>query len=150
MNRNCLLGLFAATAVLLTACSCTCGVDSGDVTPGAPGDFAANVPNTVYFDFDRSTLTDSAKKRVEAQAAWLKTYTGTKAVVEGHTDVRGTAEYNMALGEARANATAKSLREFGVAGDRISTVSYGKERPVDAGTSEMAHAKNRRTVTVVG
>ena len=149
MNKNCLLGLFAATAVLMTACSCTCGVD-GNVTPGSAEDFAANVPNTVYFDFDKSNLTDSAKKRVEAQAAWLKTYTGTNVTVEGHTDVRGTAEYNMALGEARANSTAKELRDLGVASERVTTVSYGKERVVDTGTTEMAHAKNRRTVTVVG
>ncbi|MDO4975019.1 MAG: OmpA family protein [Alphaproteobacteria bacterium] len=149
MNRNCLLGLFAATAVLMTACSCTCGVD-GNVTPGSAEDFAANVPNTVYFDFDKSNLTDSAKKRVEAQAAWLKTYTGSNVTVEGHTDIRGTAEYNMALGEARANSTAKELRNLGVAGERITTVSYGKERVVDTGTTEMSHAKNRRSVTVVG
>ena len=95
-------------------------------------------------------MTDSAKKRVEAQAAWLKTYTDKNVTVEGHCDVRGTAEYNMALGEARANSTAKELQKNGVAKERVSTVSYGKERVVDSGTTEMAHAKNRRTVSVVG
>ena len=149
MNRGSLLGLLATAALLLSACSCTCDVENG-IKPGTPEDFAANVPNTVYFDFDKSNLTPAAQKRVEAQAAWLNTYTGTKVTVEGHTDVRGTAEYNMALGEARANSTAKKLRDLGVAGDRISTVSYGKERVVDTGTTDMAHAKNRRSVSVVG
>lgn len=149
MNRSTLLGTIAGTSLLLAACSCTCGID-GRGTPGSAEDFAANTPNVVYFEFDRSNLTDSAKKRVEAQAAWLKTYTGTNVTVEGHCDVRGTAEYNMALGEARANSTAAELRKQGVAGERISTVSYGKERVVDSGTTEAAHAKNRRTVSVVG
>ena len=149
MNRKALLSLIASSAVVLAACSCTCGVD-GNVKPGTAEDFAANTPNVVYFDFDSSKLSDSAKKRVEAQAAWLKTYTGTNVTVEGHCDVRGTAEYNMALGEARANSTAKELRNQGIAGEIVSTVSYGKERVVDTGTTEEAHAKNRRTVSVVG
>ncbi len=150
MNRKTLLGLIASTSVILAACSCTCGVNGGKVQPGSAEDFAANTPNVVYFDFDSSKLSDSAKKRIEAQAAWLKTYTGTNVTVEGHCDVRGTAEYNMALGEARANSTAKELRNQGIAGERVSTVSYGKERPVDSGTTEEAHAKNRRSVSVVG
>ena len=150
INRNKLLGLMVATAVVVAACNCTCGVDGGSMKPGTAEDFATNTPNVVYFDFDKSTLTDSAKKRVEAQAAWLKTYTDKNVTVEGHCDVRGTAEYNMALGEARANSTAKELQKNGVAKERVSTVSYGKERVVDSGTTEMAHAKNRRTVSVVG
>lgn len=150
MNRTQLLVTMAATAVAVSACSCTCDVKGVSGTPGSPEDFATNTPNVVYFDFDKSNLTDSAKKRVEAQAAWLKTYKDTKVTIEGHTDVRGTAEYNMALGEARANSTAKELRNQGVESERISTVSYGKERVVDSGTSEMAHAKNRRTVSVIG
>ena len=149
MNRKALLSLMAASAVVVAACSCTCGVDNG-VKPGSAEDFAANTPNVVYFDFDSSKLSDSAKKRVEAQAAWLKTYTGTNVTVEGHCDGRGTAEYNMALGEARANSTAKELRNQGIAAERVSTVSYGKERPVDTRNTEEAYAKNRRSVSVVG
>ena len=149
MNRNILLGLFVATTALMTACTSTCGV-KGNATPGSAEDFAANVPNTVYFDFDKSKLTDAAKKRVSAQACWLKTYSGTKVTVEGHTDIRGTAEYNMALGEARANSTAKELAEQGVDASRTTTVSFGKERVADTGTTEMAHAKNRRATTIVG
>ncbi len=151
MNRNLLMGSMAAVAVLVAACSCPCNVkDAAGVTPGTADDFEANVPNVVYFDFDSSKVLDSAKSRIEAQAAWLKVYTGTRANVEGHTDVRGTAEYNMALAQARANSVAKELTNLGVASDRVTTVSYGKERPVDTGTTETAHAKNRRTVTVVG
>ena len=151
MNRTKLLSSMVAVAVVVSACSCTCSTDTaGGVQPGSPEDFATNTPNVVYFDFDKSNLTSAAKQRVEAQAAWLNKYKDTKVTVEGHTDVRGTAEYNMALGEARANSTAKELRNQGVASDRISTVSYGKERVVDSGTSEMAHAKNRRAVSVVG
>lgn len=149
MNRSILLGLVSSTSLLLAACSCTCGVDEGNIKPGSAEDFATNAPNVVYFDFDSSKISDSAKQRVEGQASWLKVYTGTRVVVEGHTDVRGTAEYNMALGEARANSTAQALRNLGIAADRISTVSYGKERVVDTGTSELSHAKNRRTVSVV-
>lgn len=150
MNRNILLGLFVATAALMTACSTkTCKVD-GNVTPGSAEDFAANVPNTVYFNFDKSDLTEAAKKRVSAQACWLKQYSGTKVTVEGHTDIRGTAEYNMALGEARANSTAKEIESQGVEASRVTTVSFGKERVIATGTTEADHAKNRRATTVVG
>ncbi|MDR2667153.1 MAG: OmpA family protein [Holosporales bacterium] len=149
MERKVLSGLFAAAA-LLSACNCTCGVKDSSVTPGSSADFEANVPNVVYFDFDKSKLSEAAKKRVEAQVAWLKTYSGTKATVEGYTDVRGTAEYNIALGQARANEVANSLKASGIESDRLTTVSYGKERLVDTGTTELAHAKNRRAVTVVG
>ncbi|MDR2598467.1 MAG: OmpA family protein [Holosporales bacterium] len=149
-------GLIAAVSVcaaLLAACNRTCTVDGdgsgSNATPGSADDFANNVPNVVYFDFDKSNLTESAKKRVDAQASWLKTYSGTKVSVAGHTDNRGTAEYNMALGEARANSVSKALQAGGIEGTRVSTVSYGKERLVDTGTDEMAHAKNRRTVTTV-
>jgi peptidoglycan-associated lipoprotein len=149
MNRKVLSGLFSA-AVLLSACNCTCGVkDQSPATPGSKGDFEANVPYTVYFDFDKSKLSEAAIERVKAQAAWLKTYSGVKGTVEGHTDVRGTTEYNMALGEARANEVTKALKADGVSSDRFTTVSYGKERVIDTGTSELAHAKNRRAVTVI-
>jgi len=149
MNRKVLLGLAAGISLLLTACSSTCKVDGSTATPGTAEDFEANVPNTVYFDFDKSSVSDTAKKRLEAQASWLKTYSATKATVEGHCDVRGTAEYNMALGEARANSVSKVLHTQGVDKERVSVVSYGKERPVDSGVTEMSHAKNRRAVTVI-
>jgi peptidoglycan-associated lipoprotein len=149
MNRKVLIGMFATTTLLLTACSSTCGVD-GNIKPGTPEDFAANVPTKVYFDFDRSDLSDAAKKRISAQACWLKTYSGARVTVEGHTDVRGTNEYNMALGSARANSTTAELESNGVTKDRITTVSYGKERLETTGTTEEEHARNRRTETIVG
>jgi peptidoglycan-associated lipoprotein len=154
MNSGRVLMLVASVSMtLLAACNRTCSVDGessgGNVAPGSPEDFATNIPNVVYFDFDKSNLTESAKKRVDAQACWLKTYSGTKVNIAGHTDVRGTAEYNMALGEARANTVSKALQNGGIEGTRISTVSYGKERTIDSGTEEMSHAKNRRAITTV-
>jgi peptidoglycan-associated lipoprotein len=154
LNRGGLLCTLLSVAALLSACSKVCKVNgvADDVAGGAPGtaeDFAANVPNTVYFDFDKSRLSEAAKKRVQAQAVWLKTYSDKRVTVSGHADVRGTAEYNMALGQARANSTAAELKRNDVASDRIETQSFGKERPVDDGATEAAHARNRRTETVV-
>jgi peptidoglycan-associated lipoprotein len=151
MNTK-LLGLLSGTAILLAACSQTCDVEQASTTTAAPGsadDFKTNTPYKIYFDFDSSKLSDAAKKRVEAQACWLNTYPGTKITVEGHTDNRGTAEYNMALGNSRANSTAKALASLGVSQDRVTVVSYGKERLETDDAAEEAHARNRRTVTVV-
>ncbi len=152
MNAK-VLGLISSVAIFMAACSNTCKVDgngqNGSVVPGSAEDFKTNVPDTVYFYFDSAKLSDSAKSRLKAQADWLKTYSSTKATVEGHTDVRGTAEYNMALGTSRADSAMKELVNNGVAKDRLTVVSYGKERVVDTGTTEEAHAKNRRAVTVV-
>ncbi|MDR0553040.1 MAG: OmpA family protein [Holosporales bacterium] len=150
-----LLGLLVGATALLASCSRVCDVEKGGgeseagIVPGSAEDFAANVPNKVYFEFDSSRVTSSASKRVESQAAWLKTYPATSVSVEGHTDIRGTAEYNLALGTARANSTAKALRKHGVEESRITVTSYGKERVADEGTSEEAHARNRRTETIV-
>jgi peptidoglycan-associated lipoprotein len=151
MNRNILLSLLLITSGMMAACNRTCDVDnqSGSVVPGSAEDFATNVPNTIYFDFNKSDITLSAKKRVEAQACWLKTYSSTKGTVEGHCDSRGTAEYNMALGQARADSIVKELKAQGVDSCRLTSVSYGKERLIDDGTSEESHAKNRRGVTVI-
>ena len=150
MNRKFLLGAILGIAGIMAACNKTCTVDNaGAIVPGSAEDFATNVPNTVYFDFDKSNISDTAQKRVDAQVCWLKTYGATKATVEGHCDVRGTAEYNMALGQARANSVSKALQAQGIDADRLTTVSYGKERPVDDGTTEVSHAKNRRAVTVI-
>ncbi|MDR3031136.1 MAG: peptidoglycan-associated lipoprotein Pal [Holosporales bacterium] len=153
MNRKILLSLsLVAMGITITACNKTCRVDgvAGSIAPGSAEDLAANVPNTVYFDFDKSAVSDAARKRIEAQACWLKTYGATKATIEGHCDVRGTNEYNMALGEARATAVSKELKTQGVDASRLTTVSYGKERPIDDGINEVSHAKNRRATTVIG
>lgn len=148
MNTK-LLGLVAGIAGLMAACSNVCDVDNGTVVPGSAADFKQNTPDRVYFDFDSSKVSETAKKRLEAQSCWLKTYSGTKVVVEGHTDIRGTAEYNLALGEARANSAAKVLKANGIDASRVTVVSYGKERVSNEGTTEEAHAENRRAVTVV-
>jgi peptidoglycan-associated lipoprotein len=151
VNRKILMGTLIGATAFLAACNKTCKIGEGTdgIVPGSPEDFATNVPNTVYFDFDRSSLSEAAKKRVEAQICWLNTYSGSRVCVAGHTDSRGTAEYNVALGQRRANSVSKEMKKGGISDDRISIVSYGKERLVDTGTDEMAHAKNRRAVSAV-
>ncbi|MGC8743742.1 MAG: peptidoglycan-associated lipoprotein Pal [Verrucomicrobiia bacterium] len=100
--------------------------------------------NTVYFDFDRSTIRPSEKSKIEAVAAVLKQKPETKVQVEGHCDERGTEEYNRALGERRALAAREYLINLGISGDRIFTISYGEDKPADPGHNEAAWAKNRR------
>jgi peptidoglycan-associated lipoprotein len=98
----------------------------------------------VHFEYDQAELTDQARAILERNAQWIKSHAAAKVRVEGHCDDRGTVEYNLALGERRAQSTREYLVSLGVAGDRLSTVSYGKERPVDTGTNESAYARNRR------
>ncbi len=107
------------------------------------------VQDRVLFGYDSSDLTDEAKKILDTQAAWLKSDATIKINIEGHCDERGTREYNIALGEKRANAAKSYLVANGVESSRIKVVSYGKERPAFFGTSEETLAKNRRAVTVV-
>jgi peptidoglycan-associated lipoprotein len=99
---------------------------------------------TIYFDFDKSHLTNEAKSLLKKNAEWLKNNPGVRLQVEGHCDVRGSIEYNLGLGERRAKAAVQYLKSLGVAGDRLSVISYGKERPIAMGDSEADHAKNRR------
>lgn len=98
----------------------------------------------VYFDYDKSELKPEARAILDKKATWLKAHTDYSVRIEGHCDERGTSEYNLALGERRANAAMKYLNAVGVSSGRISTVSYGEERPADPGHSEEAWAKNRR------
>jgi len=98
----------------------------------------------VYFAYDQTSLSDEGRATLEKHALWLQNHRDVKVQVEGHCDERGTAEYNLALGDARAQAARDYLLSLGVSPDRLATVSYGKERPVDAGHSESAWAKNRR------
>ncbi|MDR1390883.1 MAG: peptidoglycan-associated lipoprotein Pal [Holosporales bacterium] len=150
MERKSLLGLICSASFVLAACSCTCGIDGTKVAPGSPEDFEKNVPNAVYFNFDNYKLTPSAEARVQAQKEWLQTYTNTNIAIEGHCDDRGTQEYNLALGQRRAEEVRKNLIKHGLDGTRVtSVVSYGKERPVNTGADEKAYAENRRAVTVV-
>ncbi|MDE2596474.1 MAG: peptidoglycan-associated lipoprotein Pal [Sphingomonadales bacterium] len=119
-------------------------------TPGTQADFVAQMmgQDTVYFDTDRYNIDSQDAAALAAQAAWLGKYPAKHATIEGHCDERGTRDYNLALGERRANAAKNYLVSLGVDAARVSTVSYGKERPVALGSDEASWAKNRRAVTV--
>ena len=165
------LPVVVAAAFLLAACSTASdegagsgsGGDSATTTPPAkqqqavdttktgpkPGtqlDLEINVGDRVFFDFDKSTLRPNGRTTIERWAAWLKTYPANKVVIEGHADERGTREYNLALGERRANASREYLISLGVDPNRVKTISYGKERPAVPGSDENAYAQNRRGV----
>lgn len=115
---------------------------------GSAEDFVVNVGDRVFFDFDKSNIRPDQRATLEKQAAWLKGYPQVKLSIEGHCDERGTREYNLALGERRANAVKDFLVALGINPDRLQTVSYGKERPAAQGHNEAAWAQNRRGVSV--
>jgi|YNPNPStandDraft_1061719.scaffolds.fasta_scaffold00353_26 peptidoglycan-associated lipoprotein len=110
---------------------------------------AAFVNQDIYFDFDKYDLTPRAREILADKAHFMKRFPTVKVLIEGHCDERGTSEYNLALGERRANAAKQYLIHLGIAENRISTISYGKERPVDPGHNEAAWAKNRRAHFVI-
>ena len=112
-------------------------------------DFEKHAGNAVWFAYDSSALSEKAKEELERQACWLAKHPEVKATVEGHCDERGTREYNLALGERRAESARKFLTHKGVSRDRLNTISYGKDRPFMMGNTEEAFACNRRAVTVV-
>jgi peptidoglycan-associated lipoprotein len=157
-----IIGLCAAVA-LLSACSDSTSQDAAATGAGAAGgtgtgaaarpgsqeDLVANVGDRVFFAFDSSSLDSEARNTLGRQANWLKQYPQNQVQVEGHTDERGTREYNLALGQRRANAARDALVAGGIAGSRVSTISYGKDRPAALGSDEQAWAQNRRAVTVV-
>jgi peptidoglycan-associated lipoprotein len=118
-------------------------------TPGTQEDLVVNVGDRVFFGFDKSDLTPEARATLDRQAAWLNQYPRVTISIEGHADERGTREYNLALGERRADAVKKYLTTRGVDANRVATISYGKERPQVLGSNEAAWAQNRRGVTVV-
>ena len=109
---------------------------------------ASGVPDRVFFSTNESILTTRSRDTLRKQATWLRENSDVNVVVEGHADERGTREYNLALGERRANAAKDYLMTYGVSANRISVISYGKERPVDSGSNPLAWSKNRRSVTV--
>jgi peptidoglycan-associated lipoprotein len=117
--------------------------------PGSERDFTVNVGDRVYFDYDQYAIRDDAKPLLSAQAQWLVRYPAVKIRIEGNCDERGTEEYNLALGARRASQVRDILVAQGVAPDRISTVSYGKERPIDTGDNETAWAHNRNGHTAI-
>ena len=122
----------------------------GDVYVGSDtvGELASGVPDRVFFATNEIILTTASRETLRKQAAWLRQNTDVTVVVEGHADERGTREYNLALGERRANAAKDYLMTYGVSSDRIKVLSYGKERPVDSGSNPLSWSKNRRSVTV--
>ena len=99
---------------------------------------------TIHFDYDKSNLNSSAKKTLASNVQWLKSHAGTNLQIEGHCDARGSIEYNLSLGERRAQAVKTYMVGLGVAGNRLSVISYGKEKPIATGDSESAYAQNRR------
>ena len=109
---------------------------------------AKGVPDRVFFATNESVLTTRSRETLRKQATWLRANPGVTVVLEGHADERGTREYNLALGERRANAAKDYLMTYGISSSRISVISYGKERPVDSGSNPLAWSKNRRSVTV--
>ena len=123
--------------------------DFTGVIGGTPEDFIVSVGDRVYFDYDSAELDSDAQELLQHQAAWLKQYNKTSIVIEGHCDERGTREYNLALGEKRAQAVKSYLNGLGIDISSISTISYGKERPAVIGSNDGAWSQNRRSVTVV-
>ena len=111
--------------------------------------FVVEVGDRVFFGFDEFTLTERAREVLERQAEWLRAYPNVQVAIEGHTDERGTREYNLALGERRANAVMNYLVALGVDPGRMRTVSWGKERPAALGSNQTAWALNRRSVTTI-
>ena len=122
----------------------------GDVYIGSDtvGELASGVPDRVFFATNESILTTKSRETLRKQAAWLRQNPSVTVIVEGHADERGTREYNLALGERRANAAKDYLMTYGVSSDRIQVLSYGKEKPVDSGSNPLSWSKNRRSVTV--
>ena len=117
--------------------------------PGSIQDFVVNVGDRVYFDYDKYDVRADAQPVLTAQAAWLARYPSVKVRIEGNADERGTREYNLALGGRRANSIKEFLTGHGVTSDRIETISFGKEMPIDSGDNEEAYAKNRNGHTAI-
>jgi peptidoglycan-associated lipoprotein len=148
------LGAVAAVA-LLAACNSetpaptpVAPVSSGPVA-GSQEDLVANVGDRVFFEFNRSSLTPDARATLDRQSAWLARWAQNNVQIAGNADERGTQEYNLALGQRRANAARDYLVAKGVSTARITTISYGKDRPVALGSNEQAWAQNRNAITSV-
>lgn len=125
------------------------GIGTG-VVPGSQQDFVANISSDrIFFGFDQYNVDSEDMTTLQSQANWLRANPAVRVVLEGHADERGTRDYNLALGERRANAAKNYLSSQGIDPGRIETISYGKERPDATGSTEEAWARNRRAVTVV-
>ena len=122
---------------------------SASIEPGSQEDLIVNVGDRVFFNYDSAELDTDAQELLQDQVAWLKQYSNVSVIIEGHCDERGTREYNLALGEKRAQSVKNYLINLGISSDRVSTISYGKERPAVVGSNDGAWAQNRRSVTIV-
>ena len=155
--------IFKNTLIVLTAClvlsACATKKEiASDIKGSMQGDvytgtdtveyLADGVPDRVFFATNESILTTASRETLRKQAAWLRKNSDITIVLEGHADERGTREYNLALGERRANAVKDYLMTYGISGSRLNVVSYGKERPVNSGSNPLAWSQNRRSVTV--
>ena len=126
------------------------GSGTGGIIPGSQQDFLNNVSSDrIFFGFDQFNVDAEDQATLRSQAQWLQRNSAVRVLLEGHADERGTRDYNIALGERRANAAKNYLASLGVDPSRIEVISYGKERPAELGSTEEAYAKNRRAVTVV-
>lgn len=124
--------------------------DAAGVVPGSRADFLQNVPaDRIFFETDSYTVDDQDRSTLDAQAQWLQNHPNVRVSIEGHADERGTREYNLALGDRRANAAKNYLSSRGIDASRMTVISWGKERPEALGSDESAWAQNRRAVTVV-
>lgn len=161
--RHTLPGFIGAAMIILAGCSSKSAVSTDD-TSGAgagygsgkgngagvsvedmgQGGKAGSVVGDIFFDFDSSSLSSEAQEQLNQNADWLQKHSGSSVTIEGHCDERGTDEYNIALGERRAEAARTYLVNLGVTGSRLATVSFGEEKPFDPGHNEEAWAKNRR------
>ncbi|QDH15531.1 peptidoglycan-associated lipoprotein Pal [Oecophyllibacter saccharovorans] len=125
------------------------GMTSNAPVPGSEADLVATAGDRVYFALNQNTLSPEARETLDKQAAWMKRYPQVNVLVAGNCDDRGTQEYNIALGQRRANAVRNYLQAQGIAPSRISTISYGKDRPTVDGDSQDAWAQNRNAITSV-
>ena len=145
--------IVALASLALTACATQkkqTGMMQGDVYTGTDTVeyLASGVRDRVFFATNKSVLTTASRDVLRKQAAWMRKKKDLSFTIEGHADERGTREYNLALGERRANAVKDYLMTYGISGNRLSVISYGKERPVNSGSSPLAWSQNRRAVTV--
>ena len=148
--KNILLVIFAT--LILSACSTAkkSGNIDGDVYTGKETIkyLASGVPDRIFFATNKSSLTTAARETLRKQSTFLRKNKKLNVTIEGHADERGTREYNLALGERRANAARDYLMTYGISGKRISVISYGKEKPVNPASTPLAWSQNRRSVTV--
>ena len=148
--KNTVLISFACLVLSACAVSKKTGQIQGDVYTGTDTVeyLASGVKDRVFFATNESVLTTASRETLRKQAAWLRKNSDVTIVLEGHADERGTREYNLALGERRANAAKDYLMTYGISGKRLSVISYGKEKPVNPASTPLAWSQNRRSVTV--